>query len=247
MNLNELAIIRPGSPIFAIATSPDEQLLACGGTESMPITIWNLATGTLIARLTGLKYQAQALAFSPDSARLAATNLWGGLRVWQISDGRLLAEKVETRSRRTRSLVYPVSARKSIRPIMLADSIYQPVLRLLAPNGQFLAVREGVVRIMQYKSSTELSRLDWRRYDGVGAGISGLAWSADSTWLAMAGSGWAGLWLPFEPEPHFYVLTLPISETVAGVAVLRQTGRILCAIGSSVAALDLPEAPLLTK
>jgi len=107
-----VANIRHESPIFSLALSRDERLLACGGTDAVPITVWTLEDGACVGRFKGLKRQAHGLAFSPDGARLAAANLWGAQCVWSLGEGALLEEKEGGSGRQTRTLVYPASSVK---------------------------------------------------------------------------------------------------------------------------------------
>ncbi|NNJ09758.1 WD40 repeat domain-containing protein [Chloroflexales bacterium ZM16-3] len=248
MDLSKIASIRHESHIFALALSRDERLLACGGAESAPITVWDLSTGALVARLAGLSRQAHALAFSPDSSLLAAANLWGGLCVWGVAESDLLEARPEAKSRRIRSLVYPDSARRTRLPVMLSESIHSQTRRALAPNGKLLASSFGAadVKIMQYRTTTELGALELSKYESLTPGVSAMAWSADSRALALAGRGWAGVWLPLEDKPSFYATGLPSNEEVGGLAVLSDSRQIIYALGRELAALDLPQTPLLT-
>lgn len=246
--MNDIELIQHEADIYALAVSPDEQLLACGGGNTA-VTLWNLAEGTLLARLDGLAHQVQALAFSPDGARLAAADLWGGLCVWQVADGRLLEQKPSGKSRKFRSLVYPEYAPKSRLPMMLSESIHSQKQRVLAPNGKRLAVRYGAfdVKIMQYRTATELSKLDLSRHAVTRAGASTVAWTADSQAVGLAGPGWAGIWLPLAPTPQLYAQKLAGQPQIAALAVLRKPWRILFAVGNQVKIVGIKERPLLTE
>lgn len=239
--------IRHGSPIFAIALSRDERLLACGGPEAVPVTIWDLRKRAIIARFVGLKRQAHGLAFTPDSTRLAAANLWGGLCVWNIADGSLIATRAETKSRRNRTLVYPETRRSAPFPIMLSDSIHRPQIRALASNGTLLAVNRPPVSICTYRTNTELAELDLSSYTLTRSGVTRMAWSADSTALALAGSGWVGVWMPFTQAPHFYALALPFASPVDGLAIDRAAQNIIYAKDQTIAIASIPTNPLLTE
>ncbi len=245
MNLNPLLSLEHGAPIFSLALSRDENLLACGGAVT-PISVWNLSDGTLVTYLGELNAPAHALAFSQDGALLAGVNIWGGVCVWQVADGQLLEQKPDTKSRRTRSLVYPTTSKKS-QPVMFTHSIYSYPDRSLAPDGKSLAVVEGgFVKVMKYKTTTELSKINLAKYDIVKGGIGKMVWSGDSTRLAMGGRGWAGVWMPFEHPPRFYGVSLPASIAFDEKVVLSSR-QILYPKGRSIGVLELPETPLLTE
>ncbi len=236
---------RHPSFIFSLAVAPGEGLLACGGTEDTPITVWNLADGALVAQLTGLPNQAHALAFSPDASLLAAANVWGGQRVWSVADGRLVDTRPNTSARRTRSLAYRATQPNAQRPIMQSDSIGEGVQRVLAPSGKFVAVSQAGVRVLPYRSQSDvIAQLDPTRYALTRSGVQHLAWSAGSDWLALAGPGWAGAWRSFEAQPAVYAARLPATENVQALAVLGGARQVLYARGPEVMALDLPLTPL---
>jgi PAS domain-containing protein len=238
--------IQHDSPISAIALSRDERFLACGGTDTVPITIWDLAQETLVARLSGLNHQAHALAFSSDSTRLAAANLWGGLCVWDVAHGQLLQIRPETKSRRIRSLVYPATAKAAQLPVMLSDPIHSQVKRALAPNGALLAINQAAVRIFQYRTRIECGTLSLSNYTVAKSGLGMMAWSAESNYLALSGDGWAGVWEPCAHDPQFYARDLPFPGGVDGLAVLSTSRRIVYAHGRMIAMLDMPQEPLRT-
>jgi hypothetical protein len=238
-------IQHPGA-IYAVAVSPDERLIACGGWAPHPISLWSLSNGEPIARLSGFTGQVQALAFSPDSTMLAAANVWGGLWVWQIKGGLLLHHKEPGKARRLRSLVFAGTGKNKELPVMLSDSINGGPTRKLAPNGTLLATNHGDLRLTQYKTKTEIARLDVLKYELAKTGVRYLSWSADSSMLALAGDGWAGGWL--QAENQFFGCRLPSTEFVYDLAVLGSSRQILYTIGKpTLLAIDLPAEPLLTN
>lgn len=235
MNPQTAVIIQHESYIFSLAVSPDGTLLACGGTEEVPITVWNIAQGTLVARLAGLTRQVQALAFSADGALLAAANLWGGLCVWEVASGRLLETRPNGSDRKKRSLVYPAKEPQARLPVMLSDSISGTRSRALAPNGRFLAVLNATVQVKKHKTAVILAELDPQQWPVSQTGTRQLAWAADSATLALAGSGWVGCWLPLATPAEFFATPLPAAGQVAALAVLGQSRQVFYAIGADVA------------
>lgn len=236
-----IASIRHESQVFSIALSRDENLLACGGTDSVPITVWRLADATCVARLKGLKRQAHALAFSPDGTRLAAANLWGAQCVWRLEDGSLIDERPGGSTRQTRSLVFPATSRKE-RLVMISGSLVggKPD-RLLAPDGLRIADSYRGLRVLKYRTTRVLTELDRERLDFTNSPMRARSWSSDSNVLALSGHGWVGTWQPFTSDApiHFTRLSSPGGE--ASVAALSHPGRLLYATDHTVQVLELPE------
>lgn len=81
----------------AVALSPDGQTVALGGYTQVgdagfSIFLFDRASGRLLRRLTGLPNVIFHLAFSPDGQALAAALADNnGLRIFSVTDGRLLA------------------------------------------------------------------------------------------------------------------------------------------------------------
>jgi hypothetical protein len=234
--------IQHESQVFTLAVSADERWLAFGGAINKPIIIWDLSRGTSVAQLTGLQHQAHSLAFSPDGVRLAAANLWAGVCVWNVKDGRLLEAKPETKNRKTRHLVYPENHPAARFPVMLSSSIFRSEMRTLAPNGKYLAINHAGVEIIKYRSTTKLARLEPSNY-GL-SGSSTLAWAANSEILALSGEGWLGLWQPFGHEPKFVSVTLPFQEHIEGLGVLGQARQVIYALGREIIFIQMPLEPM---
>lgn len=244
--MNVLENLQTGAPIFALAVSADETLIAYGGAAPAAVTVWDLSRGALVAQLTGFTGQVEALAFSADAALIAAANVWGGLWVWQVKDGQLLHHKAPGKSRRKRSLAFTGVGKNKTVPVMLSAALYGSTTRLLAPNGQFLATLNGSVRITQYNCATELAYLNLQQYELAKAGARSLNWSGDSTWLAFAGDGWAGAWL--HQAATFWGCRLPTAEFIFALAVLRSTRQIVYSTGGTkLCSVTLPDTPWQTN
>jgi hypothetical protein len=246
MTLPNLNKIQHYAAITAVALSPDEKMIACGSWQSAPITVWEMATGNLVAELSGCKGEVHSLAFSPDSARVAAATVWGGIWVWQLGDGQMVQHKEQTKSRRIRSLTFPGTAQSSTLPVMLSDSIHRGQQRALAPNGKFLAAKQlATISVTQYRTKTEIGRLDPFRYAVVQAWVRYMRWSADSQLLALCGDGWVGIWSPFTGQ--FFARSQP-AEFLYDIAVLGSSRQVVCAMGKlRLQVVDLRLEPLLTS
>lgn len=73
----------PGSPVFGIAWSPSEPLVATGGEDTI-VRIWNSRTGALESTMEGHSDKVSSLAWSPRGDALASGSLDGSVRIWDV-------------------------------------------------------------------------------------------------------------------------------------------------------------------
>lgn len=80
----------------AFALSPDARVLVVGsGSDKYSfITFWDVASATLLGRLTTQPAQFLSLAFSPNGKLLAGGSNDGGLTLWQLGDASMTITKV---------------------------------------------------------------------------------------------------------------------------------------------------------
>jgi len=87
---NPIAIWDSGeTSLGAVAISPDDRLLASGGTL---LTLYDLLTGQPIAEISSHEQPTDAVAFSPDGTTLATGSQEGLAKLWDVATRTLLAE-----------------------------------------------------------------------------------------------------------------------------------------------------------
>jgi WD40 repeat protein len=87
-----LTLTRPGDVCFALVFSPDGRRLYTGSHATGRITGWDVASGKAIFRCDGEDgvVGVDAIALSPDGARLAAGAYDTTVRLWDAATGKLL-------------------------------------------------------------------------------------------------------------------------------------------------------------
>ena len=75
--------------ILSLAFSPDEQLLACGGSK---VHLVDTRNPRMMRTLEHAEQPVSSLAFSSDGQLLATASLNGVIRLWQVADGKLVRE-----------------------------------------------------------------------------------------------------------------------------------------------------------
>ena len=139
------------------------------GGKDGRIRLWRVSDGSLVRVLDGHKYRVTALAFSADGKFLASGGADRTVRLWSASDGKLVNVFGEHGGR---VLSVTFSARGEV----------------LASGGD-----TGTIHLSRIADSNPLRKL---RY---GDGVTGLAFSSDSTLLAACGTSDAG------PTPSLFL------------------------------------------
>src|SRR5262249_54644437 len=86
--------IRSGLKVaYALAVSADGEFVAVGGPpDDARIEVWDTATAKLRQTFESNKASITNLAFQPRGDLLAATDLNGSLRIWNVRDGKLVKQ-----------------------------------------------------------------------------------------------------------------------------------------------------------
>jgi WD40 repeat protein len=208
------------SAVWAVAVSPDGNLLASGGDDKM-VKLWDLKTGMLSRTLTHTG-KVHSLAFSPDARMLASgsgghvepNNDYGELRVWEISTGTLRGKLHMDHIKSLGGLVHSVA---------------------FSPDGKTLAfvVGDDTLRLWDVAQ--------WRLRQTMRSprkGLRAVAFSPDGAWLA-AGGKWCTLQLwdirkgrtaqpPLQVPREAHVFSLqfsPDGKTLAAALTEVRRGR----------------------
>jgi WD40 repeat protein len=87
--LGTLRLRHRGMSTYAVAYSPDGRVVASAGAPGGGLSLWDAATGKLLREL-GPVWHVFALAFSPDSRRLATGDGGRNLRLWDVASGKVI-------------------------------------------------------------------------------------------------------------------------------------------------------------
>ena len=195
--------------IYAVAISPDGELVAAGGWTSAKgkaenIYLFDRRTGRLLRRLSGLPEVALDLAFSPDGTRLAATlGRANGLCVFRMPDGREMGRDMDYGDSSYSADFAPddrlVTAsgdgkiRLYNRDLHLIKSIPSPGGKrpydvAFSPDGRRIAVGHYDIPHVDVLDATDLRSLYTPDIQGTNGNLASIAWSTDGTFLYAAGT-----------------------------------------------------------
>jgi WD40 repeat protein len=195
--------------IFAVAMSPDGDLVAAGGwterDKGTVIYLFEARTGKLVKRISGLPNVTEDLALSPDGRYLAAGVGSGGLRIYDrdrqwaevfhdpdyggaiygitfAGDGRLATASYDRLIR-----LYDRDFKLSVPP-RKAPGGDRPYRIVFSPDGATLAVGYADAPIVDLFDGHSLAPLPRPDVDGLGNGSLGqVMWSKDGKTLFAAG------------------------------------------------------------
>ncbi len=148
-----------GDDVWAVALSPDGKLLAvAGGNTRLPVALWDVHTGQVVWRFSGIK-NAGSLAFSSDSRVLAVGSQEDeNIKLFNAATGELL-QTLSRRGSRFSQLVF-------------------------SPDGRLLA---AIPDVMGQVYIYDLRQKQWSGVLITDGSISGVAFSVDGKLIATAG------------------------------------------------------------
>ncbi len=199
--------------LFSVALSPDGRVVACGGFTgkqwdgSFSIYLFDLQTGEVIRRLSGLPHAVLDLKFSEDGKYLAAGFARGnGIRIYNADDYSIVFEDFQYKGS-----VYSLSFDSTDRLVTVSDAGYirlydakpslvkkartpggrVPFSVDITPDGSLIAVGYLDSRRVDVLSGKSLKLLYRPKISGVTNGnLSSVSWVAGSSYLC-AGGRWS--------------------------------------------------------
>ncbi|BAY25138.1 WD-40 repeat-containing protein [Calothrix sp. NIES-2100] len=122
--------------IFAVAFSPDGEILATGDANG-EIRLWQIDDGQPILTFKGHTGFVRSIAFSPDGQILVSASVDKTIKLWSVNDGKCL-QTLQGHSDRVESVAYSPDGQ------LLVSGSYDQTLRIWSANtGQCLQVLEG--------------------------------------------------------------------------------------------------------
>jgi WD40 repeat protein len=153
-----LSLWHDNSPVNCVAFSPDGQTVATGTGDGL-VRLWRVSDGALLHTLEGHTRPVGGVAFAQQGALLVSGSRDGNVNVWRVSDGTLL-DQITDRS----SEIFGLA---------------------VSPDDELLAVGGLEAAWIWRVNAESFTRVDYQRYPS-GAYVNGVAFSPDSTLLALA-------------------------------------------------------------
>jgi WD40 repeat protein len=208
------------APVTCVTFSPDGRLLAAGARPG-EVKLWDPATGEA---LLSLPVAADALAFSPDSRRLATAGSKGApnnppeVNLWDVQTGKLLQTFT--------------GHRKPIRTLA-----YSPDGTLLAGGDGYPGVPQGTKEQGELKVWNTSTGREVFSLAGHTGPVAGVAFSPDGTLLASASEQEVIVWDPGTGKEERTLRSKEGRGVVAGLA-FTPDGQRLARAGWVLGAVD---------
>jgi WD40 repeat protein len=185
-------------PIWSVAISPDDRLLAMGMDDGT-LRLWNPATGEAVRSLEAHAGPVWSVAFNADGTRMATASDDGTVKLWDTAtkelrqtfehetavrpvafspDGRRLV----TGGRNGRVIVWDVATAKKLVPIKGHKGVIMAVA--FSPDGKVIASAGSDKVVRLWDAATGEERVSMPGHAG---GVYGLAFAPDGTRLASVG------------------------------------------------------------
>lgn len=187
--------------VFAVAYSPDGQMVASGGADRV-IHLWEPTTGRLLRDFQGHLGAVRGLAFSPDGRLLLSGSADGSARFWDVSAAREL-RAVSVNFGAVRAVAFSPDGRVAAiggddGTLRLLDVGNGKELRSLrgtfgvigattfSPDGRQVVIgcSDGTVRLIDV--ATGLQRLS---LSGQSGAVQAVAYAPNGRWLVSGGQG----------------------------------------------------------
>lgn len=134
--ITRIATLQPGDGrVRGVAWSPDGHHIATGGAYN--ISLWDVATGKQMTKLSGHTSQIYSLAWSPASNLLASASSDGSVRIWDMQQGQTL-QTLKTASSAIFSVTWSPDGRR-----VACGTEYGVVLIWDAQTGKPIATWDG--------------------------------------------------------------------------------------------------------
>jgi WD40 repeat protein len=239
--------------IYAVAISPNGELVAAGGWDAFPqedaphaVYIFDVRSGALVKRLGDLGGFVRELVFSPDGSYVVATiSNRRGLRVWSTRTWSLVAKDEEyagdsygaqfDREGRLYTVSFDGFLRRydanfTLEARSKTTGYDRPFTVAVHPGGKLLAVGYDRIPLVEIYRASDLKRLYTPDLAGVkGGDFNAVAWSEDGARLYAGGKFEVG------GERMVRIWDLQGKGKGRNVAVARNTIHQLLQCGSRIA------------
>jgi len=193
--------------IRAIAVSPDGQLVATGGNDTV-VRVWSAADGTLVKELAGHPRHVYNVAFDPSGKFLLSGDLMGVIKQWEVGSWTMTREfdaKVLSK--------YDPTFKADVGGIRSLD--FSPDRKTLAVAGitdvsnAFAGIGVPAVVLFDWESGKQTKLL--KPKENFQGSVWGVRYHPSGEFLIGAGGGGAGalwFWKP-DDEKSFHQAPLP--------------------------------------